>query len=109
MTGRLSPCRAKQEVDVGSQTGEVAPKGGRRERSPARVIAALVVVAVVVVFVIENHENVRLRFWFVSGHVHLVWLMLVCVVLGGLAETLIRRVVRMRVRSRFGRLRRHEP
>jgi uncharacterized integral membrane protein len=99
----------EQEVDAGSQTGEIAPKSSRRERSPARVIAALVVVAVVVVFVIENHENVKLRFWFVTGHVHLVWLMLVCVVLGGLAEFMVRRVVRMRVRSRFSRLRRHEP
>lgn len=69
----------------------------------------LVVIAVVVAFVVQNHENVAVKFWFVTGHVHLVWLMLICVVLGAAAELLIRRAVRQRVRSRFKKLRRHEP
>ena len=95
---------------MGSQTGEVAlPKGGRRELKPHR--PALVVVAVSGgVRDREPREREASLLVRVSGHVHLVWLMLVCGVLGGLAETLIRRVVHMHVRAqRFGRLRRHEP
>ena len=91
-----------REPSKGSET-ELAPKAGRRKRSPARAVVALVVLAAAVTFVVQNRQAVTVRLWFATGHVGLLWLVLVCVVLGGVAELAVARAIRVRWRSRRGR------
>jgi uncharacterized integral membrane protein len=56
-----------------------------RHRNPARArIVALVVIAVIaVVLVFQNSQHVTVRFWFITGHVRLIWLIVVSLVVGG--------------------------
>ena len=91
-----------REPNRGSHA-ELQPKSSRRNGSPARALIALVVLALAIAFVVQNRQAVSVRLWFVTEHVSLLWLALVCVVLGGLAELAIRRAVRLRWRSRRGR------
>ncbi|MGA2037248.1 MAG: LapA family protein [Acidimicrobiales bacterium] len=89
-----------REPTKGSQTEELDPKARRRKQNPARTVVVLVVLAAAIAFVIQNRQSVPVRLWVVTEHVHLIWLVLVCVVLGGLADFVIRRTVRVRRRSR---------
>jgi uncharacterized integral membrane protein len=56
-----------------------------RRRNPvgARAVAALVIVGAVVILVVQNSQRVTLRFWFITGHVRLIWVIVVSVVVGG--------------------------
>ncbi len=67
------------------------------------MVALLVVVAAAITFIVQNRERVSIRLWFVTVHVHLLWLLLACVVFGVLCEFLIHRTVRSRWRSRRSR------
>ena len=60
----------------------------RNRRDIARVIAALVIVAILVAFVVKNSEKVNVSFVFFSAHVRLIWVLLVTAVLGALADRL---------------------
>jgi len=84
---------------------ELEPKskaGARgRERSPAKVVVVLAVLAAAIVFVVQNRQPVSVHFWFVTAHVHLLWLVVACLALGAGAELLVRRMIRSRIRSRI--------
>jgi len=62
----------RREVD------EAAP----RRRNLAKPIVALVLLAVVVSFVVQNSQKVKVQLWFVTGHPRLIWVLLVTVVVG---------------------------
>lgn len=79
---------------------EAKPKSRERERSPARVVVALVVIGAAIAFVVQNRQTAPVHFWFVTAHVHLLWLVVACLALGALAELLVRRTIRSRIRSR---------
>ncbi|HVC71998.1 MAG TPA: LapA family protein [Acidimicrobiales bacterium] len=71
---------------VDTPDGATGPDGGPvRRRGPggARVVAALVLVGAVVVLVVQNSQRVSLRFWFITGHVRLIWVIAVSLVIGG--------------------------
>jgi uncharacterized integral membrane protein len=57
-----------------------------RRRNPARVriVALLVIAAIAVVLVFQNSQRVTVRFWFVTSHVRLIWLVVVSLVVGGI-------------------------
>lgn len=57
---------------------EVAP----RQRNLAKPIVALVLLGVVVSFVVENNQKVKVQLWFVTGHPRLIWVLLVTVAVG---------------------------
>jgi uncharacterized integral membrane protein len=57
-------------------------------------------VAAVVVLVVQNSQRVRLRFWFVTGHVRLIWVIVVCLVVAGAAGYVVGRRGRRRRRRR---------
>jgi uncharacterized integral membrane protein len=60
-----------------------APDGEAAPRPPiAKYVVALVLVAVVVSFVVENAQRVKVQLWFVTGHPRLIWVLLVAVVVG---------------------------
>jgi uncharacterized integral membrane protein len=54
----------------------------RRNPARARIVALLVIAAIAVVLVFQNSQRVTLRFWFVTGHVRLIWLVVVALVVG---------------------------
>jgi uncharacterized integral membrane protein len=73
-----------------------------RRRGPvgARAVVALVLAAAVVVVVFQNSQRVTLRFWFITGHVRLIWVMAVCLVIGGALGLLLSGRGRRRRRRR---------
>lgn len=94
--------RREPEAELLPDGQEPKPKG--RERNPARLVVALVIAGFAVAFVVQNHQSVGVHFWFVTAHVHLIWLIITCVAFGAAAEWWIRRTIRKRVRSRIERL-----
>jgi uncharacterized integral membrane protein len=79
------------------------PSPGRRlNPRAARLVGVAVVAAAVVILVVQNSQRVSLRFLFVTGHVPLIWVMVVCLAVAGAFGFLVGR--RGRVRRR--RLRR---
>ena len=54
----------------------------RRRRRAVRGIAFLAVLVVVLTFVVQNSQPVRVHFWFVNRHPRLIWVVLACLVLG---------------------------
>ncbi len=77
-----------------------APRVRRRRPLNPRAVGAVVVAAVVVVFVIQNSQTVAVRFWFVTGHVRLIWLIVVCLMVAGAGGFVLGRRVRRRQRRR---------
>jgi uncharacterized integral membrane protein len=50
----------------------------------ARLVGLLVLVALIVSFVVQNYQDVTIRFWFVTKHPPLVFAFLGCLIIGGL-------------------------
>ena len=76
-----------------------APSVRRRPLNP-RAVGVVVVIAAVVVFVVQNSQTVTVRFWFVTGHVRLIWIIVVCLVVAGAGGFVGGRRVRRRRRRR---------
>jgi uncharacterized integral membrane protein len=66
----------------------------------ARLVAILILVGAVAVLVVQNSRRVTLRFLFVTGHVGLIWIIVVCLVVGGVIGYLVGRRRRVRRRRR---------
>jgi uncharacterized integral membrane protein len=64
----------------GAEGTEHRPSSRRRNRRAARSLGVLILLAVVAVFVIQNSQRVTVRFWFVTGHAPLIWVIVVCLV-----------------------------
>jgi uncharacterized integral membrane protein len=79
---------------------EQGPSSRRLNPRLARLIGVLILIGAVAVLVIQNSRRVTLRFWFVSGHVGLIWIMVVCLALGGSFGYLVGRRGRVRRRRR---------
>jgi uncharacterized integral membrane protein len=65
-----------------------------------RLVGILAVLAVVISFVVQNDQTVTVKFWFVTGHIHLIWLIIVCLVVGAVGALGIRRMYRRRREQR---------
>lgn len=94
----------RREPEAELLPDDSAPNSQGRERNPARLVVALVVAGFAIAFVVQNHQSVGVHFWFVTAHVHLVWLIVTCVAFGAIAEWGIRRAVRKRVQGRLQKL-----
>ncbi len=88
-------------VDTPVGAGE-QPTRARRGLNPraTRLLALLIVVGVVVALVIQNSQRVTIRFLFVTGHVRLIWVLLVALVVGAAFGFVSGRRVRRRRRRR---------
>ncbi|MBO0715385.1 MAG: hypothetical protein J2O39_04125 [Acidimicrobiales bacterium] len=64
-----------------------------------RLVAAVIIVAVLVAFIVDNSEQVRVGFVFFHANVSLIWVLLITAALGALADRLIPRVRARRARS----------
>jgi uncharacterized integral membrane protein len=81
--------------------------GGRRERArddrtPRQMLAAeratvvkvvfgLAVIIIFIIFIVQNSDEVEIDFVFTSAKVGLIWVFLVCAIVGGLVTWLIGR------------------
>lgn len=86
------------------KTQEVEPRepervDRRRLSNPARVVVILVVLAAVISFIVQNNQSVKVHFWFVTGHVRLLSVAVVSLIVGAVAEAVVRRVIRLRIRA----------
>ena len=82
---------------------ELEAAARRSRRLAGKGLAVIVLAALVVVFVVQNLQAVRVHFLFVSGRAPLIWVILACVVAGIILGSILRgRATRAR------RLRREE-
>jgi uncharacterized integral membrane protein len=88
-------------VDAPEDLGPEQPTRSRRLNPRAtRLLALLIVVGVVVALVIQNSQSVTIRFLFVTGHVRLIWVLIVSLVVGVAFGFVSGRRVRRRRRRR---------
>ena len=66
----------------------------------ARTVSLLIVIGVVVALVVQNSQQVTIRFLFITGHVRLIWVLVVCLVVGGAVGFVAGRRSRRRRRRR---------
>ena len=62
-----------------------------RQARVAKFLVVLVIIVILIVFVVANAKPVRVSYVFVTGHPKLIWVMLFCAILGGLAGYLLGR------------------
>ncbi|HXQ58738.1 MAG TPA: LapA family protein [Acidimicrobiales bacterium] len=86
------------EETPGAGVGPERPVRGNRVG--ARAVVGLVLVGGAVVLVVQNSQQVTLRFWFISGHVRLIWVIAVSLVIGGALGLLLSGRGRRRRRRR---------
>jgi uncharacterized integral membrane protein len=67
--------------------------GSRRERGRRLAKAVLLVVAgaIVLVFVVQNDQPVTVRFWFVNRYPRLIFVIVGCLLIGGVIGYLVGR------------------
>lgn len=78
----------------------------RRRRRLARAAGLVVALVAVVWFVVDNSQPVKVRFWLVTAHPRLIWVVLVCLVAGALLGFVLGRERRRRRARRRGLLHR---
>ena len=66
-------------VDSPAGAEQQRPSKGRR-LSPraARTLGVVVVAGAIVALVVQNSQRVTIRLWFITGHVRLIWVIVVC-------------------------------
>jgi uncharacterized integral membrane protein len=71
----------------------------------ARLAGLLALAGLVVAFVVQNSQNVEIHFWFFSEHEPLIFVVVACLLIGGLAGYVAgrRRVARRGRRGRRGK------
>ncbi len=65
------------------------PPAGLRGKDVARIVAVVVLIALLVAFVVDNSQTVKVGFVFFHANVSLIWALLIAVVLGMLIDRLV--------------------
>lgn len=65
-------------------------------RAVARALAALVLLALVIVFIVQNSNNVAVHYFTFTGHPRLIWVVIGCLVAGAIGGLLTGRSWRRR-------------
>ncbi len=63
----------------------------QRQRRVAKLLVALFITVVLIVFIIQNSARVDIHYVFFTAHNRLIWVMLACSILGGVVGYLIGR------------------
>ena len=71
--------------------GHDTERAAARRRRLTRTIAAVALVGLAVWFIAENSQPVTVHFWVVSAHPRLIWVILGCLVVGGVIGYLLSR------------------
>jgi len=61
----------------------------RETRDIVRIVAAVVILVLLIAFVLKNSQTVRVHFIFFSANVALIWVLLICILLGVVADRLL--------------------
>ena len=80
----------------GSPVGPSAPRESKRG---AKAIVAALVLVLLIVFVIRNSQRVSVDFIVTQGHFRLIWVIVICSILGGVVGYLLGRPTK-RARAR---------
>lgn len=75
-------------------------------RRLARIVGVVALVVVSVSFVVENAQPVKVRFWFVTSHPRLIYVVVACLVAGIVLGLVLGSQVRRRRTTRRDRRRR---
>jgi len=62
-----------------------------RQARVGKFIVVFAILVILIVFIVANAKPVRVSYVFVTGHPKLIWVMLFCTVLGGIAGYLLGR------------------
>ncbi len=65
------------------ESPEKKSRGGSN-RDVARLVGLVAVAGAVAAFVVQNSQNVSVHFWFFSRHEPLIFVVLGCIIIGGL-------------------------
>jgi uncharacterized integral membrane protein len=79
---------------------ELEREDRRRQRNTARAVGFLVLISAVIVFIVQNRQDVPVHFLVLTGHITVLWLIVIAIVVGAVGEALSRRAVRTRIRAR---------
>jgi uncharacterized integral membrane protein len=61
----------------------------RERRDNIRIVGAAVALVLLVAFVLDNSQTVKVGFVFFSTHISLIWVLLIAAVLGALVDRLV--------------------
>jgi uncharacterized integral membrane protein len=89
-------------TEVPGHPGDDAARARRRRRL-LRTGGIAVVGVLVLIFVLDNAQSVQVRFWGVHSHPRLIWLIVACLLIGGVVGYLIGRPGRRRRKDRDAR------
>ena len=80
-------------ADAAGQPSQGSPgKAPRRKREPreiARIVVAVAGLILLVAFVLDNSQTVKVGFVFFSTQLSLIWVLLIAAVLGALVDRLV--------------------
>ena len=87
--------------DVAGGAGQTErPSARRLDPRMARALGLLIVIGLAVAVVVQNSQRVTIRFLFITGHVRLIWVLVVCLVVAGAIGFVAGRRARRRQRRR---------
>jgi uncharacterized integral membrane protein len=69
----------------------VGPPAPRESKRGAKAIVAALVLVLLIVFVIRNSQRVSVDFIVTQGHFRLIWVIVICSILGGVVGYLLGR------------------
>jgi len=72
-----------------SQGSGRSPRKKRDTREIVRIAVAVVGLVLLIAFVLDNSQTVKVGFVFFSAHVSLIWVLLIAAVLGALVDRLV--------------------
>ncbi|HZU79986.1 MAG TPA: lipopolysaccharide assembly protein LapA domain-containing protein [Acidimicrobiales bacterium] len=93
-------------ADLGPQEQDEAPP--RDLRRTTRIVGALVVLALVIVFVVQNTQTVPVHYFTGTGHPRFIWVVVGCLLVGVVAGMILGRMRRRRSARRRRLAHRHD-
>ena len=63
--------------------------GKRSATGNARIVVAIIIAVILVIFVVDNLEQVRVSFVFFKADVGLIWVLIATALLGGLVDRML--------------------
>ena len=87
--------------------GEARAEQARRNKRLARGAGLVVLAIAAIAFVAQNAQPVKVRFWFVTAHPKLIYVVVACLLVGGLFGLVLGSPARRRRAARRERRRGH--